>query len=179
MTEYRPTSPRDLDGATVLAESATHDRDYRLITYTLHQDQLRTDRDHHRQQRYRVTFRSEGRERTETVTPPVVVGPTLVGHLVRNLDRLRAGEVLPVRFAVLERLATVGFRLRGLPSGQVRITALNWLYRLVLRPVVFTFDDAGLLVRLEGRVPSKVRVGERWKDLDARVEYRFVAERYR
>ena len=109
----------------------------------------------------------------------MVAGPTLIGHLVRNLDMMRAGEVLSVRFAVLERLGTVGFTVPALPDGRIRMTASNWLFRLVVGPVLFTFDNQGLLVRLEGRVPSTVRVGDRWKDLDARVEYRFVADRYR
>ena len=57
----------------------------------------------------------------------------------------------------------------------------QWIFvGLVVDPVHFTFETAtGKLVRLEGRVPPKVRAGSRWQDFDARVEYRFVAASYR
>ena len=32
---------------------------------------------------------------------------------------------------------------------------------------------------MEGRVPPKVHSGSAWADLDARVEYRFVAAAYK
>jgi hypothetical protein len=114
----------------------------------------------------------------------VVVGPTLVGYIYHRLEMLRAGQVLGVRFAVLERLETIGFELdvvAGNP-GQTRVRmkpSSMWLAALIA-PVYFTFDAAtGHLVRLEGRVPSKVREGDHWADFDARVEYRFVAQSYR
>jgi hypothetical protein len=51
---------------------------------------------------------------------------------------------------------------------------------VVVNPLFFTFETAtAKLVRLEGRVPPKVRVGGAWRDFDARVEYRFVADAFR
>jgi hypothetical protein len=58
--------------------------------------------------------------------------------------------------------------------------ASSLLYGLVIDPIHFTFDTAtGKLVRLEGRVPTKLRSDSGWEDFDARVEYQFLAAAYR
>ena len=178
---------RDLTGATAIHESATHSAEYALLEYRLHRNQLgqsgtiRIDGD-------RVSFRRlEGgaeRTRVERVNAPVVVGPTLVGHIVRHLPALRSGEVLRVRLAVLDRLETIGFELqevRGSPEQtRIRVKPSSFLVGLLVHPLYFTFDAAtSKLVRLEGRVPPKVRTASAWRDLDARVEYRFVTDGYR
>jgi hypothetical protein len=178
---------RDPSGSTAIRESARHTADYSLVDYTLHENQLgqtgtiRVDGD-------RVSFeRLEGtkrRARVERVKAPVVVGPTLVGHVVRNLASLRAGEVLRVRLAVLDRLETIGFDLQAVEAApgqtRIRVKPSSFLVALIVGPLYFTFETAtAKLVRLEGRVPPKVRAGDAWRDFDARVEYRFVAEAYR
>jgi hypothetical protein len=127
---------------------------------------------------------SKRRTRTERMNGPVVVGPTLVGYIVRNLESLRAGQVLGVRFALLERLETIGFQLQAVPAApgqtRIRMKPSSFLVALIVDPVDFTFDTTtGKLARLEGRVPPKVRQGDAWRDFDARVEYRFVADAYR
>jgi hypothetical protein len=126
---------RDPAGAIQLAESAAHSRDYALSEYTLYANQLGQTGDL-RVQDHQVAFRlSDGKTeqlRVEKVAGDVVVGPTLIGYVLRRLDGLMRGDVAEVRLAVLE-----------------------------------------------GRVPTKIRDGERWKDFDARVEYSFVAPSYR
>jgi hypothetical protein len=60
------------------------------------------------------------------------------------------------------------------------MAAESFFISLAIAPIFFTFDsETGKLVRIEGRVPPKVRSGEAWRDFDARVEYRFVAQQYR
>ena len=47
-------------------------------------------------------------------------------------------------------------------------------------PITFTFETSTRkLLRLEGRVPPKLRVGDHWSAFDARVEYDFFAATYR
>jgi hypothetical protein len=178
---------RDPSGVIALAESATHSPDYALAEYTVHANQLgqsgtvRVDGD-------TITFRlvdaSGTRTSVERRTGAVVTGPTLVGYVVRHLDALREDKTVSVRMAVLDRLETLGFDLRAVPSNpgetRVRMKASSFLVAAVVDPVYFTFETAtGKLLRLEGRVPPKVRAGDRWADFDARVEYRFVAASYR
>jgi hypothetical protein len=178
---------RDSAGAIQLAESATHSSDYALSEYTLYANQLgqtggiRVQDD---QITFRVTDGNIERVRVERLTGDVVVGPTLVGYVVRRLDGLARGEVAEVRLAVLDRMETIGFELAAVaaPAGLTRIqmTPSSFLIRLAVDPVIFTFETSTRqLVRLEGRVPTKIRDGDRWKDFNARVEYAFVASSYR
>lgn len=177
---------RDPQGSIALAESATHDLDYRLSSYLLHANQLGQSGSVEvvgEEVRFRLEGGGQVEQASETQQDPVVVGPTLVGYIVRHLEALRSGQELPVRMAVLDRLETIGFRLSAIPgeAGQTRIrmTASSFLYGLFIDPIDFDFEaSSGKLVRLEGRVPPKVWADNRWRDFDARVEYRFVAGSY-
>lgn len=178
---------REPSGAVALAESAAHSPDYSLVEYTLHTNQLgqsgtvRVDRG---QVSFHLVHGATDRTAVEHPTADVVVGPTLVGYIVRRLEALRAGRSFEVRLAVLDRLETLGFVLEAVESPpeqtRVRMTPSSFLVGLIVDPIDFTFDTGtSRLVRLEGRVPPKVRAGDGWSDLDARVEYRFVAAAYR
>ncbi len=178
---------RDLAGVIQLAESANHSSDYALSEYTLHANQLGQTggiRVQDNQITFRVADGEAERVRVERLTGDVVVGPTLVGYVVHRIDRLARGEIANVRMAVLDRMETIGFDLTSVaaPVGQTRIrmTPSSFLIALAVDPILFTFEaSTRKLVRLEGRVPTKVRDGDRWKDFDARVEYDFVASSYR
>lgn len=178
---------RDAAGEIALAESATHSEDYALVEYTMYANQL-GQTGSILVQGDQVTFRlvdgASVKSDVETQAGPVVVGPTLVGYIVRHLDALRAGEEFTVRMAVLDRLETIGFDLEAIDAApgqtKVRMKPSSFFIGLAVDPIDFTFDAAtAKLVRLEGRVPPKVLVGDAWKDFDARVEYRFVADEYR
>jgi hypothetical protein len=178
---------RDLAGDIAIAESASHGPDYALSEYTLHTDQQGRSgsvRVEGRQVTFHLASEGGAQSRVEEQPGAVVVGPTLVGYIVRHLDALRAGEPVPIRLAVLERLETIGFDLSAVESPpdqtRVKMTPSSFVISLIVDPLYFTFEAAtGKLLRLEGRVPPKVLEGERWRDLDARVEYRFVADTYR
>lgn len=178
---------REPSGGIAIAEAATHSADYALSEYTLHGNQLgqtgtiRVEND-------RVFFHfvdgASDSSHVEHQTGAVVVGPTLVGYIVRHLGALQAGDVIGVRLAVLDRLETIGFDLQAASAQpgqtQVKMTASSFVISLIVDPLFFTFETAtGKLVRLEGRVPPKVRDGASWQDFDARVEYQFVADAYR
>jgi hypothetical protein len=155
---------RSPTGEVALAEEAKHSTLYLLERYQLHTNQLGqrgsvvvSGGDVHFElidgSRHDSAFEQPG-------DVPVVVGPTLVGYIHRQLPALRAGKTLCVRLAVLERLETLGFELASVPaaSGQtrVRMSPSSFFVGLAVNPVHFTFDsESGKLVRLEGRVPSK------------------------
>jgi hypothetical protein len=178
---------REPSGAIAIVESAAHSGDYALADYTLHANQLGQRGAIHvgpEQVTFTLSTDEGTRTKSEPANGPVVVGPTLVGFVVRHLAALEAGAAIDVRFAVLDRLETIGFTLKATAGaeGQTRVTmaASNLLFALAIAPIVFTFERAtGKLVRLEGRIPPKVRAGNAWADFDARVEYRFVADAYR
>ena len=164
-----------------------HTAGYDLIDYQLYGDQLgQSGSVQVRGDRVRFLLHSAGGDRAaeEEQSAPVLVGPTLVGFIARQRANLEAGKVVALRLAVLERLETLGFELRRVSAapGQTRVemAASNPLIGWVVAPLYFTFDvTSGKLLRMEGRVPPKVIVGARWHDLDARVEYSYVAAAYR
>jgi hypothetical protein len=178
---------RDLSGSVVLADVATHADDYTLIDYTLLGNQLSqrgTIRVEGDQLRFELDAGGEHRSAVEPSDANVVVGPTLVGYIVRHLEALRAGSVIPVRFALIDRLETLTFDLEASTARsdetRIEMRPSNLLLSALIDPIVFTFDArSAKLVRLEGRVPPKRKEGEWLKDLDARVEYSFVAAEYR
>lgn len=178
---------REPSGATAIHESALHGADYGLVSYTLHANQLGqvgTIRVEGDQVVFERVDAGGRRTRSERIEAPVVVGPTLVGHIVRHLPELRSGAVLDVRLGVLDRLETLGFELQAVEGEagetRIRMRPSSLLLRLFIDPIHFTFDTASArLVHLEGRVPPKVRDGDGWRDLDARVEYRYVMAAYR
>ncbi len=178
---------RDGAGRVVVADSALHTAGYDLIDYQLYGDQLGQSGSV-QVRGERVTFLLHGAEGDKTAeekqSSAVLVGPTLVGFIVRRRARLAAGEAIPVRLAVLERLETLGFELRAVAAApgqwRVEMAASSPLIGLAVAPIYFTFDVlSGKLLRMEGRVPPKVVQDNRWHDFDARVEYTYVAAAYR
>ncbi len=178
---------RDGAGALAMIESAEQDEDFRLRKYTLYQKQLgragsiAVDGD---TVRFLLITGDEESRDEETVSDPVVSGPTLFGHIYRNWDALMGGAEPTVRFAVLERLETIGFTLRKDASapGQVsiRMAAASPIIALGVDPIFITFDaTTKRLVRLRGRVPPKVEVNGELEAFDARVEYRVSVPVYR
>ncbi len=173
-------------GRVELAETATHSDDYALRSYVLYGNQLGvhgTIEVANGEVRFHRVTPLEVRDEVEKQNGVVVVGPTLVGYIAEHLHELRAGEVLPVRLALLDRLETLGFDLAIAKASdgetKVRMTASSFFVRLVVDPIDYTFGKDEKLVRLEGRVPPKRLVGGSYRDFDARVEYAFVAPRYR
>jgi hypothetical protein len=172
--------------AVELAESAVHAADYQLAEYTLHRNQLgqfgsiRRDGD---QICFELIDERGRRSRCEPAGDDLVVGPTMIGHLAGRLEQLRAGERVHIRMGLVDRLGSIPFVVDAAAAGaeQTRLRmrpAALWL-RPFIRPIHITYDAAGKLVRLEGRVPPKVRRGRAWRAFDARVEYAYVAPAYR
>lgn len=132
---------------------------------------------------FTVTSNGRTSTRTEPFRGPVVVGPTLFGVALQHWDALVDGQSVPVRFAVVERLRTYPFTLRLVSADaettRFELRADGLLVRASVPPMRITFDSqTRRVIRYEGRVPPKddARGG---RDLDARVEYTFLVDRYR
>lgn len=132
-------------------------------------------------ERHRNGLVSKG---SETVSDPVLCGPSMFGFVLRHWDPLAAGAVLPVRLVSIKDSTTYGFDLRfekradGLAS--FTFTPTHFLIRLVFAPLRVSFDaETRMPVRYEGRVPPMESVAGKLADLDARVEYTPVAAAYR
>jgi hypothetical protein len=167
------------DGTTpAVVEIAEHGTDYSLRRFVEYQHQLgQVGRVELTGGIATFTLVEGSTERTcsETVTDPVVVGPTLYGFIRQHWSPLMAGERLPIRFAVPSRLETIGFELErtAADAGEVtiRMRPTSPLIALVVAPLVITWTEAGALLALDGRVPTRLPVDGQWRDFDAHTEY--------
>jgi hypothetical protein len=132
------------------------------------------------------TLHRDGKVRTasEEVRHPVVSGPSLHGFILHHWDRLAAGEKIPVRMIILNRLETLGFDIRRQADAwgntTFSITPSSLFVRLIVAPLTVTFDSTTRnVVRYEGRVPPMKPENGKLVDLDARVDYTMSVPFYR
>jgi hypothetical protein len=123
-----------------------------------------------------VTRAGRTQVRTRSTALPVHAGPSLFGFVQRNWTRLLRGERLPLRFVVLDAVQTYRFVVRlddvTAEHAVFTMTASHPAVRLVVAPMRLTFARADRSpVRFEGLVPPRRRDGNRWRRLDARVDY--------
>lgn len=172
---------RDATGAIVHAEAAEHDDDYGLVRAHLLRDQLGREATLSvAGDRWSFEVRSSdggARVRTERARGPLLVGPTLIGWVLTH--DLAVHEPVQVRFAALDRGRTYGFALERTDAHTVRMRARSPVVGLAIHPITLTFDDQGRVATLDGRVPPRVRAGDRWRPLVAHVVYRPIADTYR
>ena len=171
------------DGDQVaLIETALHGPGTALQEYTQHHFQVQqVGRVSVAQGQVQFTLIDNSGERraTESLDLPVVVGPTLFSFAFEHLSELTQGKTVPFRFAVPSRLETVGFELSCVQPctepKRLKMAPTSAIIGLVVDPLFITLEQ-GKLVSLEGRVPTKRRVGTDWADFDARVTYELLAD---
>ena len=177
------TRARGAEGVLVL-QQATHDDAYCLTRFEeVHQQTgltsvvvVNADGS--------LAFSIERGDRTEQSSEgtgdPVVVGPTLFGYVRAHLDELRAGRVLPIRFAVADRGRSYGFSLRlerAVGRTFVVMSASDFFVGLAIDPMRIELDDAGdNILSYRGRVPAR-RAG--LQAFDADVRYSYAVARFR
>ena len=180
---------RDASGATIIAEQAQFDAGYALRRFEAVNAQLGysgsvdVSADGTRLA-YRLIRDGQASTAAETVSDPVVSGPSLHGFVLRHWDTLAAGKRIPVRMIVLAGKTTYGFDIRQAAQADGRtsfsITPSNLLVRLAIAPLTVTFDNATRsVVRYDGRVPPMQHVDGKLANLDARVDYTMQARTYR
>jgi hypothetical protein len=176
------------DGQKVqLVETAVSDANYRVREFTENQFQLgevgKVTVTGNKVQFYSVKGEKEKRA-DETVSLPVVVGPTFYGFIYQNWDALMAGKTVPFRLAVLSRMETVGFEFTKVDSApnqiRIRMKPTAFAISLLVNPIHFTFSSADKsVISLEGRVPPKIKKGDDWADLDAYEVYKNIAPAFK
>lgn len=177
---------RDASGPTTI-DVAEHSADWALTRFTEYQFQLGevdTVEVHGDQVEFRSRTLQGVRTAKETVSLPVLVGPTVYGFVLSQWAQLAAHHVVPVRLAVVSRRETIGFefeRLADGPHGEVRVQfrASSPLVALFVAPSVITFSAAKTPLAYDGRVPMLVNDAGRWADFDGHVEYAVDALAYR
>ncbi|MES2855989.1 MAG: hypothetical protein V4692_09000 [Bdellovibrionota bacterium] len=123
-------------------------------------------------------FDRDGKKKNdvEKVGDDLIVGPSVVSHLQSNWDKILKGETIKRRFAVLDRIETVGFQFSkerdaevdGQKAVVVKMKPTSFVIAAIVDPLMFYMKaDGSDLLRIDGRVQVKKNVGGKWKDLDA------------
>lgn len=174
------TSP---DNKVVAIEDTLADSDNKLKKFSLHQFQTNEEGGLEvKGNKVLFSYTKEGKTTTsdEDVADNLVCAATLVGYLLKHWDALMKGDTVDVRFAVLDRKETVGFKFfktgdvtfDGKPAVIIKMKPSSFIIAAIVDPLNFTFlKDTRQIAELVGRTTPKQLVDGKWKDLDADIIY--------
>lgn len=168
----------DARGAVALIEDATF-VDGKLQSYQLDQRQLDAKGSIEvKDGKARYAWTQNGKTRTgdEDSDANLLPGPGFFEFIKEHWAELTRGDTIKVRFAVIDRRESFGFKLykdRELKVGgkdcvAITLKATNPFVALVVDPATFIMTKDGLtLVEVDGRTTPKLKVGDAFKDCDA------------
>ena len=120
---------------------------------------------------------------SEKLKQPLLV-PAAFAHFVKtHWESLAKGEALEFRFAVWQRLETVGFQFKKVKDegeGDNKVLVLkmkptSFIISALVDPLTFRYAYKNQrIISYEGRVSPKIKKGDSFKDLDALVVYHFA-----
>lgn len=111
-------------------------------------------------------------------TPDALTIDQLPSFVTSQWDRLTDGEEVAFRLVALDRARIVRFRLtlrgetehRGRPAAALRMEASSMFVRWLAPEVDLVFSvDGRTMLESRGPLPVKVRDGDDWVDVDARL----------
>ncbi|WP_413578674.1 hypothetical protein ACLVWU_09110 [Bdellovibrio sp. HCB290] len=100
--------------------------------------------------------------------------------VLSHWDQFQQGNSVSVRYAVWDRLETVGFTIKKVGEAEVageklmelQMKPTSFIIAALVDPVHFWYSDKDKTLRvLKGRVPVKQMKNGKWSDLDAEVVY--------
>lgn len=118
----------------------------------------------------------------ETVKGDFVSSSNFQRYVASKWSELSAGKTINFRYAVWDRMETVGFSLKKLGEegeGDAKLIKLqmkpsSFFIAALVKPIEFKFKaDGSKLMEMVGRVAPKQKDGSKWKDLDAVVLYKY------
>jgi len=132
----------------------------------------------------KITFSktAEGKTQTSEEDRPknLTVGLTVVPFIRKNWNDLMAGKSIDIRFASVDRLETVGFKLKKInddhlakDQAMIEMSATSFFIAAIVKPLRFTLETTGEkhLVRFTGRPIVRRQTGSKFSDLDAETVY--------
>jgi len=111
-------------------------------------------------------------------TPQTITIDQIPPLVESNWSQIQAGESVSFRLVALNRARIVGFEVgkprrityRGSPAIQLRMQASSFFVRWLAPEVELIFtSDGRKLLESRGPLPLKVKEGDHWEDLDARL----------
>jgi len=128
-----------------------------------------------------IEYTPPGSDTPKTASEPwrenTLVSDMIVSFILSHWEALMEGAIVSCRYLVVPRTETLSFTFRqqaeetfaGRPVVVIRMQPENWLIRLLVKPVIFTFEKEGehRCLRYSGRTTPKVLINGHWNDLDA------------
>ncbi|MFM6929579.1 MAG: hypothetical protein ACKOX6_14010 [Bdellovibrio sp.] len=176
---------RDLTGKVVVAEKGVV-KGPELVSYEIDRPQT-SEKGRIAVRDGRIFFEYEGpngkkKSSDEKVKGLILCSANFSSFVKAHWEELSAGKSLDVRFAVWDRLETVGFtlkKIKDVTQGDKRLLELqmkptSFVIAAIVDPVNlwYAYDDQKIQV-LKGRVAPKFQGDGKWKDLDAEVVYTY------
>jgi len=121
--------------------------------------------------------RSKPQTGEEPLRKDVLISDMVAPFLLSHWQQLASGEEVKCRYIVLPRRETVGFTFSkqrestspGKPVIIVKMEATSPILAELVDPLFFTIEKEGThrVLEYSGRTTPKIKVGKKWKDLDA------------
>jgi hypothetical protein len=180
------TEFKSLDGKTVVAENGVI-KDAELLSYEINRPQTE-EKGRIAVRDGRIFFEYEGpggktKKADEKLKGKVLCAANFTNFVKAHWDDFQKGEKVDVRFAVWDRLETVGFTLKKVGEGEfqgektidLEMKPTSFVIAALVDPVHLWYSVSDKKIRvMKGRVAPKQNVGGKWKDLDAEVVYTYV-----
>lgn len=120
---------------------------------------------------------SVAKKSSESLQPDTLVGDMVGPFLARHWDELVTGRDVKCRYIAVARRETVGFTFTktsettsgGHPAIVVKMAPTSRIIRAIVDPLFFTIqtESPHHITQYAGRTTPKLKVGSKWKDLDA------------
>lgn len=182
----------DLAGKALVEETSVY-RDQSLVSHTF--QQLQVDEKGSidiRDGKVFYSFTSQGKTHTETadIEPEMVISDAIVPYILQHWDQLEKGETLKVRFLLLERQESIGFKFykdkehnfKGKDAVDILMRPTSIFIAQLVPKIRFTFEKAAphRLIESVGRTPIRVpevpnpKRRKDYRALDGRMEWEYL-----
>jgi hypothetical protein len=174
------------DGTLAARESAVYDGN-NLLSYELDELQIKAHGTvkvlRHPETTPTLVFRyvtdnnAKTNVNSEALRPDTLIGDMIAPFLAARWDDLMKGREVKCRYVAAARAETVGFKFakhaestfRGRPGVIVKMWPTSFIIAALVDPLFFTMERDGehRVLQYDGRTTPKIKVGNKWKDLDA------------
>ncbi len=174
-----------LDGKELVSEEVTV-TDGKLTRYLVHHKQTGEEGSLDvKDGKLLFSYTRKGSTDTNEEKAPdnLIIGPLIVGYIQSHWDEILKGDAVPVRFAVLDRKETVGFKLEkesefernGKKVIQVKMKPTSIFIAAIVDPIHFILSkDNKEILEIDGRTLPKREDKGSFKDLDPEILYHGV-----
>lgn len=179
------TEFRDTEGKVVVSEKGLI-KEADVLSYEIDRKQT-GEKGRFQVRDGRIYFEYEGpggkkKSADEKLSGFVLSTPNFNAFVEKSWDALSAGKPLDVRFAVWDRLETVGFTLQKVGEKdtatgkwmELRMKPTSFIIAAIVDPIHLWYSQADKKLQvMKGRVAPKIQKDGKWKDLDAEIVYTY------